>query len=487
MNQNVLPLIERFGELRIAVVGDAMLDVMVLGTTERLCREAPVPVVKQSTTIDAPGGAANTAANLAAMGAHVSLVGATGDDDEGWRLLDGLISRGIDVTGMLRCRGDYGTLVKTRVMAGSQLLVRLDHGGPCADAGGIDLLRQVEVAYGNADACVISDYGYGVVTDAVIARLAELQSERRIPLFVDSKDVTRFAHLKPDAVKPNYEEVTRLLGTSASVLRTEAGEALQALGERVLALTGARVAAVTMDSEGALIFEEGCAPYRTYATPHPDSHATGAGDTFVSALALALAAGADAPTAGEVASAAAAVVVRKDGTCTCDVNELLETLAADEKIMPDLQHLVGLLDEKRRKGRRLVFTNGCFDILHRGHVAYLNAAKAQGDILVVGVNSDASVARLKGPERPINSLDDRLQVLGALSSIDYLVPFEEDTPSELITAIRPDVFVKGADYTRETLPEGDLVESLGGRIEFVSYVEDHSTTGIIARMRQGVA
>ena len=487
MNQNLLPLIESFRGLRVAVIGDVMLDELVLGATDRLCREAPVPVVKLNASSDAPGGAANTAANLAAMGAHVYLVGAVGDDEQGWRLLDCLVARGIDVTGVLRCRGDYGTLCKTRVVAGNQLLLRLDRGGPCADSGGIDLLRQLEMAYEAADVCVISDYGYGVITGAVIERLEALQSVRPLPLVIDSKDVTRFAHLKPLAVKPNYEEVTRILGTGASALRNQTGEQLQTLGERVLALTGARIAAVTLDSEGALLFEAGRPPYRTYATPFPDSRATGAGDTFVSALALSCAAGADPPSAAEVASAAAAVVVRKEGTCTCSADELIEVMAAGEKVMPDLVHLAGLLEEKRRQGRRVVFTNGCFDIIHRGHVAYLNSAKEQGDLLVVGLNSDASVARLKGAGRPINCLEDRLQVLGALSCIDYLVSFEEDTPAELIKAIRPDVFVKGGDYTLETLPEASLVESLGGRIELVPYVEDHSTTGMIARMRQTVA
>jgi D-beta-D-heptose 7-phosphate kinase/D-beta-D-heptose 1-phosphate adenosyltransferase len=489
MSRNLLPLIEGFRDLRVAVIGDVMLDELVHGSTERLCREAPVPVVKLQEQVDAPGGAGNTAANLACLGARVALVGAIGEDELGVRLLDRLIEAHVDVTGVLPCRGDQGTLCKTRLVAGSQLLLRMDRGDPYRDAvgGHPELLSQIERACEQADVVVISDYGYGVVSEDVIALLDELQTRRPVPLVIDSKDVTRFAHLEPAAVKPNFEEVTRLLGASASMLRGEPGDQLQALGERVLSLTGARIAAVTLDSEGALIFEAGRAAYRTYARPYPDSRATGAGDTFVAAMALAMAAGADAPSAAEVASAAAAIVVGKEGTCTCSADELIDAMTGDEKIIEDLPRFSIQLEEKRRQGRRVVFTNGCFDILHRGHIAYLNAAKAQGDLLVVGVNTDGSVQRLKGPERPINCLEDRLQVLGALSCIDFLVAFEDDTPAELIRAVRPDVFVKGGDYTIETLPEASLVESLGGRIELVPYVEDHSTTGMINRMRNGAA
>ena len=286
------------------------------------------------------------------------------------------------------------------------------------------------------------------------------------------------------AVKPNYGEAIGLLGLEKLDGACARAEQIAPYGEKILDATGAQLAAITLDSEGALVFERGSLPYRTYAQPNPDSHAAGAGDTFVSALTLALVAGADRQAAAEIASAAATVVVRRDGTTACSAAELREYFSIGDKFVSDLGRLVARLEAERQGCRRVVFTNGCFDILHSGHIAYLNRAKALGDILVLGVNTDESVQRLKGPSRPINSLKDRVQVLSGLSSVDYITSFGEDTPVELIRALRPDVFVKGGDYTRETLPEAALVEEMGGAVQILPYMEDHSTTGMIARIRE---
>jgi D-beta-D-heptose 7-phosphate kinase/D-beta-D-heptose 1-phosphate adenosyltransferase len=214
---------------------------------------------------------------------------------------------------------------------------------------------------------------------------------------------------------------------------------------------------------------------------------SGAGDTYTSALTLALAVGAQGPAAADIASAAASVVVSKDGTSTCTGEELREYLLGHGKYMDDVSRLRDRARSYREQGKRVVFTNGCFDILHRGHVTYLSHAKMLGDVLIVAVNSDASVGRMKGPTRPIVPLEDRLQVLAAMSCVDHVIAFEEDTPVALIDAVRPDVFVKGGDYTRETLPEAPLVESLGGCVEILPFVEDRSTTGIIERIRDAYA
>jgi D-beta-D-heptose 7-phosphate kinase / D-beta-D-heptose 1-phosphate adenosyltransferase len=239
-----------------------------------------------------------------------------------------------------------------------------------------------------------------------------------------------------------------------------------------------------LDTEGAIIFEEGRSPYRTYANPVPHSYAAGAGDTFVSALALALGAGAHTPAAAEIASAASSIVVCKEGTASCSSEELIEHFSTEEKFVNDAFQLTARIAYYRRNGLRVVFTNGCFDILHRGHISYLNKAKEFGDILIVGLNSDNGVRRLKGPDRPINSLEDRGQVLSALSCVDHIIPFDEDTPAELIKVIEPDVFVKGGDYTRETLPEAPLVEKQGGEVVLLPYISDRSTTGIIEKIQK---
>ena len=207
----------------------------------------------------------------------------------------------------------------------------------------------------------------------------------------------------------------------------------------------------------------------------------------MSSLTMALAAGARTPVAAELASVAASIVVQKDGTTACSADELRGHVTATGKYVTELPALLARLDFYRQQGQRIVFTNGCFDILHRGHITYLNKAKSLGDILIVGLNTDESVRRLKGPRRPINSVEDRAQVLAALSCIDHIVSFGEDTPINLIWQLRPDVFVKGGDYTRETLPEASVVEMLGGEVHILSYLQDFSTTSIIDRIREAYA
>jgi D-beta-D-heptose 7-phosphate kinase/D-beta-D-heptose 1-phosphate adenosyltransferase len=249
-------------------------------------------------------------------------------------------------------------------------------------------------------------------------------------------------------------------------------------------MTGAAIAAITLDHSGALVFHSGDeTPYRTYARPQPNSRAAGAGDTFTSALAASLACGAPIEHAAELASAAASIVVSKNGTASCAADELKEHFSTHEKFITDNFQLALRVAYYRRAGRKIVFTNGCFDILHSGHTAYLNRAKALGDILIVGLNSDRSVRQLKGPNRPINALEDRAQVLAALSCVDHIVSFDGDTPHDLISMVRPDVFVKGGDYTRDTLPEAGLVEELGGKVVILPYLAEHSTTSVIEKIR----
>jgi D-beta-D-heptose 7-phosphate kinase/D-beta-D-heptose 1-phosphate adenosyltransferase len=322
-----------------------------------------------------------------------------------------------------------------------------------------------------------------VVTPALVATLARLQAERPRLIVADAKHLPLYRELGVTAVKPNYAEAVRLLGLEALEEPEERAAQIGAHEEEVLELCGAPIAAVTIDTGGALIFERGQPPYRTYARPRPHSQAAGAGDTFVSALTLALAAGAPATAAAELASAAAAVVVAKDGTTPCTAEELRAAIAEEHKVVGDLASLQARLAAHREQGRRIVFTNGCFDILHRGHITYLSRAKALGDVLIVGLNADESIRRLKGEQRPINTLEDRAGVMAALSCVDHIVPFAEDTPAELLKVVRPDVFVKGGDYSRETLPEAALVEELGGRVVILGYLENRSTTSIIERIQ----
>jgi D-beta-D-heptose 7-phosphate kinase / D-beta-D-heptose 1-phosphate adenosyltransferase len=298
---------------------------------------------------------------------------------------------------------------------------------------------------------------------------------------VDSKHLPAYRTVGITAIKPNYAEAAQLLDTRPVDGPTRV-DFIATHGDRLLDLTGAQVAAVTLDTDGAILIERGRPPYRTYARPTHHSYAAGAGDTFLSALAMAIAAGADTPAAAEIAAAAAAIVVGKAGTVTCSAQALRAALSVEGKYITKLSRLLAQVELYRQQGHRIVFTNGCFDILHRGHITYLSRAKALGDVLIVGVNADAGVRRLKGPTRPINSLEDRAQVLAALSCVDHLIAFEEETPIQLIRALRPDVFVKGGDYTRASLPEAPVVEQLGGVVHILPYLADQSTTSIIERI-----
>jgi D-beta-D-heptose 7-phosphate kinase/D-beta-D-heptose 1-phosphate adenosyltransferase len=470
---------------RVLVLGEGILDAYATGHVARLCREAPVPILDVDGWLDAPGGAANTAANIRSLGGDPILVSAIGSDSDGHRLRTALDAAGVDDARVLAFERRR-TLSKQRLLSREQMLLRFDAGStePLDESAGRDVIQALKAAHSEADAVIVSDYGYGVVTDAVRDALADLQRARPLPLVVDARDLPAWAHCHPTAVKPNYAEAVRLLGLTE--LHDPAARPVQvgAEGQRLLEITGARMVALTLDRDGAIAFEAGAPAYRTYARPAASSRAAGAGDTFAAVLGLGLSIGLDGPSLIELASAAAGVVVARDGTSTCTVAELVDVMATVRGKRLDGPAALGRrLQRERAEGRRIVFTNGCFDIIHRGHVTYLNRAKALGDLLVVAVNDDESVRRLKGADRPINGLDDRLSVLEALSCVDLVVPFGEATPEQLIKVARPDVFVKGGDYSREALPEADLVERLGGEVRLLPHVADRSTSAIVRRMQ----
>jgi D-beta-D-heptose 7-phosphate kinase/D-beta-D-heptose 1-phosphate adenosyltransferase len=490
MNAKLFDITHRFADLRVLVVGEAMLDSYLDGYTDRVSREAPVPVVSVTERRDAAGGAANTAVNVRTLGGEVAFVSVCGDDEDSARLREVLEAQGVPTDHMI-VHPQRRTLAKRRVAASGQMLVRFDQG----DADLIDaetedeIIRRVTMLFPMCDALIISDYGYGVLTPRILQTVKDLQAWARHAgtprvIAADAKYLAGYREIGVTAVKPNYGEAVRLLGLPKLEGACARAEQITPYAEQMLDITGAQVAAITLDTEGALVCERGNAPYRTYARPEPDSRAAGAGDTFISALTLALAAGTDTPNAAEIASAAARVVVSKPGTTACSASELQEYFLGGDKLFFDPHRLAARLDVERQGCRRIVFTNGVFDILHRGHVTYLNQAKALGHVLVVGLNTDESVRRLKGPTRPINGLEDRLQVLAGVSSVDYVIPFGENTPAELLSILRPDVFVKGGDYTRETLPEARVVEEYGGVVQVLPYVENRSTTYMIQRIRE---
>ncbi len=471
-------MIERFASLDVVVVGDVMLDSWLHGPATRMAQEAPVPVVSVNHREDAPGGAANTAVNLACLGARVHMLGVVGDDAAGELLTRSLRAYGID--GLLI--GDRPTAVKRRLMAGSQLVARYDEEdrAPISDRLGRLLADRIDHLARRTDVIVACDYAGGVFTGVVRAALRD-----RPLLVVDAHDLRPWARHRAGAVLPSYAEIVKLLGESDE--NADRVAFLTGRSQRILDVTGAKIAVTTMDGDGTLLHRRGREPYRTRSVPAPDHMATGAGDTFTAAFSLSLAAGAAPEEAADIGQAAASVVVRRPGTATCTRHELVRELGlADggaQGVFLEEDELLRRVAEHRSQGRRIVFTNGCFDVLHRGHVMCLEQARALGDVLVVAVNDDAGVARLKGPDRPINAAGDRVAVLAALDCVDHVTLFAQDDPSELIRLIRPDVYVKGGDYHPDLLPEAALVRELGGEAHVLGYVPDRSTTAIVNRIR----
>jgi rfaE bifunctional protein nucleotidyltransferase chain/domain/rfaE bifunctional protein kinase chain/domain len=473
-------LIEAWQGRRVLVLGDAILDGWLAGNADRVCREAPLAVVDLAETRYAPGGAANTAVNLAALGAAATLVAPVGGDPDGALLRDRLAAAG--VADRLVPAPGRRTVAKRRLLAGGQIVARFDEGdtealpAPVRDA----LLARVREALAESpDAVLVCDYGTGAVPGALVDLLSRHQP--RPPLVaVDAHDLRRFAALRPDLVTPSLTEAAALIGV-APPERSRVGWARRWL-PRVRSAAGARIAAVTLDVDGSVVRDESGMDSRTFARPGPAGWSTGAGDSYLAAFALALLAGAPPARAAQAAQAAAASVMTSPGTMVCGPESLLAGEPAPPD-PPDTALALNRIAQERAAGARIVFTNGCFDVLHRGHVGYLSEARRLGDLLVVAVNSDESVRRLKGPGRPVNSVEDRTAVLAALSCVDHVLVFPEDSPASLLAAVRPHVYVKGGDYRPELIPEAELVRRLGGEVRTLSYLPDRSTSAIIERIR----
>lgn len=487
MSSNLFYILDSFAKLKILVIGEAMLDRYLKGSSSRLSQEAPVLVVGVQEREDIPGGAANTAVNLKSLGAEPLFVSVIGADEEGQSLRRALQNFGVSDEYIIS-HPDRQTLAKQRVLANDQMMIRFDQGSTDGlDAGAEDqVITLLEKLFPQADAVIISDYNYGILTPRILSALARLQRRDQHVLVVDAKNLKAYRDMRVTAVKPNYGETIELLSLEKKT-GEERIEQISKYGPRVLDQVKCQIAAITMDQDGAIVFERDRSCYRVYARPATHNRVAGAGDTFMSALALALAAGAQTTTAAEIASAASSVVVEKPGTSTCYIEELKAYYTTGEKYITDNFHMSALIAAYRHQGKRIVFTNGCFDILHSGHIQYLNQAKALGDVLIVGINTDNGVTRLKGPDRPINPLEDRVNVMAGLSGVDHVIPFEDEVPLNLIRLIQPDVYVKGGDYQLDQLPEARLVEQLNGQVVILPYIENHSTTGIIERIRQSQA
>jgi D-beta-D-heptose 7-phosphate kinase/D-beta-D-heptose 1-phosphate adenosyltransferase len=463
-----------FSKTRVVVAGDVMLDQYLFGATSRISPEAPVPVVHVQQTDDRPGGAANVAVNLASLGVKTRLIGAVGDDAAASTLERLLQAQGIECD--FARVGDRPTITKTRVQSRGQQLIRLDQEN-AAELRDSTLADTLGAAVAGTGAVVLSDYGKGALTD--VRRMIELCRKAGVPVLVDPKGREFEKYRGATLLTPNQGEFEAVAGHCAN------DEELAARGWKMVEDLELTALLVTRSEKGMMLLETGSEPLFLSTQAREVYDVTGAGDTVIATLAGALASGQSLASASALANIAAGLVVRKIGVATVTPGEIqvaLHQRGQGGRGLVSRDELLVLVGEARARKERIVMTNGCFDILHAGHVAYLEEAKSLGDRLIVAVNDDDSVRRLKGESRPINALEDRMLVLAGLAAVDWVVPFTDDTPAELIAAVLPDVLVKGGDYQPEQIAGGKEVLENGGEVRVLSFRDGHSTSRIIDKL-----
>ncbi|MCP3920461.1 MAG: D-glycero-beta-D-manno-heptose-7-phosphate kinase [bacterium] len=479
----------QLGRPRVLIVGDLIMDRYIMGEVGRISPEAPIPVLAAKSSELRLGGAGNVAANLRAMDADVGVIGVVGDDGHGRAMQEMLNDGGID-TDHVVVDATRPTIEKTRMMSGVQQMLRVDW----EDARGVDgdvlagILERVPSAVAAASAVILSDYGKGTLTPEVIAAVVRAGRASGVPVLVDPKGTDYARYAGATLITPNKKEAETALGEKIKSL-----DALPDAADRLIAEAQLDLVIITLGAEGIYFRTrandgESRLEGRVPALARAVYDVTGAGDTVVAQLALYLASGLELEVAVSLANHAAGIVVERLGTHSVTRTELAARLKDELPKIPkilDDDSLRDALEEWRRAGKRIVFTNGCFDVLHLGHVQYLRFARSKGDLLLVGVNDDASVRRLKGDERPVNVLADRMGVLAALEMVDGVVAFGEDTPKELVECVTPDVLVKGEDYADKVVVGREWVESHGGQVVLAPLVQGRSTTEALRKARGG--
>lgn len=465
----------RYDQAAVLVVGDVMLDRYWHGGTSRISPEAPVPVVRVNQIEDRPGGAANVALNIAALGSRALLVGVTGVDEAADSLSDSL--RGVGVETHFQRLDEQPTIVKLRVMSRHQQLLRMDFEEPF-DTDTAALAREVEQLLAGVKVLVLSDYGKGALQNH--QALIQLARARGIAVLADPKGKDFSIYRGASLITPNLHEFETIVGGCVDEAE------LVSKGARLMRELELGALLVTRGEHGMTLLRPEHAPLHLPARAREVFDVTGAGDTVISTLAASIAAGEELPNAVALANLAAGIVVGKLGTAAISAPELRRAVQREEgseRGVLSLEQLLIAIEDARAHGEKIVFTNGCFDILHAGHVTYLEQARAQGDRLIVAINDDASVSRLKGPGRPINAVDRRMAVLAGLGAVDWVVSFSEDTPERLLKQVQPDVLVKGGDYGVDQVVGADIVQAYGGEVRVLGLVENSSTTAIVEKIR----
>lgn len=472
--QLILPAFE---QAKVLVVGDVMLDRYWHGASSRISPEAPVPVVKVSQKDDRPGGAANVALNMAALGAQVSLIGVIGKDEAGEILQQRL--QAAKVSTSFQISASHPTVTKLRVTSRHQQLLRMDFEEKFDAADANQIFNKTRHQLIQAGLLVLSDYAKGTLQDC--QSLIALAKSVGVPVLVDPKGTDFDMYKGASLLTPNLAEFEAVVGHCPD----EAS--LVAKGNALIARLNIEALLITRGEHGMTLLRPNQPELHLPARAREVFDVTGAGDTVIATVAASLATGLDVPHAVALANLAAGIVVGKQGTAVVNVPELRRAIIAEQGVERGVvteEQLLMALEDARTSGEKIVFTNGCFDIIHAGHVGYLDDARKQGDRLIVAVNTDASIKRLKGEGRPINTLDRRMAVLAGLGAVDWVVPFDEDTPERLLRRLKPDVLVKGGDYREDQVVGAELVKTYGGQVKVLSFFDNCSTTSIVNRIRQ---
>ncbi len=464
-----------FKGLNILVVGDLMLDYYWSGQTTRVSPEAPVPIVKVAKKESRAGGAGNVALNIASLSANVSLLGIVGDDREADELQELLETKGVNCD-FIKSK-NAPTACKLRVVAQHQQLIRLDFEEPLQNFDYSELLAHYKKALAGVDAVIFSDYAKGVL--AHIPQLLALANAQGIKSFIDPKGTNFSIYQGATLITPNRSEFQAVVGPCADNAQ------IISKGQALLKQHNIEALLVTLSEQGMALIKRSDAYFLpTHAREVFD--VTGAGDTVIASMALGVASGLGLQHAMHLANMAAGIVVGKFGTSTVSSHELNRSLHGDKENISGVvteAELANEIDFAQKSGEKVVMTNGCFDILHAGHVAYLEQARLLGDRLVVAINSDESVQQLKGDSRPINKLADRMTIIAALGCVDWVIPFFEETPERIYNQFLPDILVKGGDYKPDQVVGAEAVIKAGGKVEILDFVDGKSTTATIERIK----
>ncbi|HEX2528383.1 MAG TPA: D-glycero-beta-D-manno-heptose-7-phosphate kinase [Geminicoccus sp.] len=471
-------LLQRIGTAQVIVIGDLMLDRAVFGSVARISPEAPIPVLEMVREETRIGGAGNVVANLHALGAQAAAAGMVGDDAEGEEIARLVAELAPSGAILWRQEGRPST-VKTRYWGAGQQLLRVDreHRSTLSEPGVASILDWLDEKMATTRAIVLSDYAKGALPPALVEPVIARARAAGRPVLVDPKGRDYGRYRGATLLTPNRRELGEVTGVPVS----DDGAVEQA-AQALRISAGVDAVLATLGSDGMLLVDA-TGMTRIAGVRREVFDVVGAGDTVIATLAASMAAGASLAEAARLANLAGSIAVTRIGTTPVSRADLAQALSPASAKVADLERAVAVVSEERRKGWRIGFTNGCFDLLHAGHVDYLHAAKARCDFLIVGLNDDASVARLKGPGRPTNRLEDRARVLAALADVDLVVPFAEDTPLEVIRALRPDLLVKGSDYRPDEVVGAKEVASWGGELYLAELTPGLSTTALLERDR----